>query len=125
MSKKKKKEKEQVYRKKLIPEKKPNRSIAGDIVLYLFLVLVALIMAFPIVYAVGSALKPLDELFKFPPTILPKHPTLDNFSDLFVTMGKSWVTFTRYLFNTVFITFMGTSGTPAGRFHGGLCAGKI
>ena len=25
-------------------------------------------------------------------------------------MGKSWVTFTRYLFNTVFITFMGTFG---------------
>ena len=25
-------------------------------------------------------------------------------------MGKSWVTFTRYLFNTVFITFVGTAG---------------
>ena len=110
MSKKKTNPSQEVYRKKLLRRRKPKRSIAGDIVLYLFLVLVALIMAFPIVYAVGSALKPLDELFKFPPTILPKHPTLDNFSDLFVTMGKSWVTFTRYLFNTVFITFMGTFG---------------
>ena len=110
MSKKKKKEKEQVYRKKLITRRKPNRSIAGDIVLYLFLIVVAFIMAFPIIYAVSSALKPLDELFKFPPRIFPQHPTLDNFSDLFVTMGKSWVTFTRYLFNTVFITLVGTAG---------------
>ena len=109
MSKKKKKEKEQVYRKKLITRRKPNRSIAGDIVLYLFLIVVAFIMAFPIIYAVSSALKPLDELFKFPPRIFPQHPTLDNFSDLFVTMGKSWVTFTRYLFNTVFITLVGTA----------------
>lgn len=106
----KKEEKEQVYRKKLIKKRKPNRSIWGDLFLYLFLILVAIVMAFPIVYAVSSALKPLDELFKFPPTIFPKHPTLDNFSDLFVTMGKSWVTFSRYLFNTVFITFVGTFG---------------
>jgi ABC-type glycerol-3-phosphate transport system permease component len=67
-------------------------------------------MAFPIIYAVSSALKPLDELFKFPPRIFPQNPTLDNFSDLFVTMGNSWVTFSRYLFNTVWITFAGTFG---------------
>lgn len=101
---------EKPYRKKLIRRRKPNRSIAGDIFLYLFLLLVAFVMAFPIIYAVSNALKPLDELFKFPPRIFAQHPTLDNFSDLFVTMGKSWVTFSRYLFNTVFITFVGTLG---------------
>ena len=67
-------------------------------------------MVFPLVYAVNSALKPLDELFMFPPKIFAQNPTLDNFSDLFVTMGKSWVTFSRYIFNTVFITFVGTAG---------------
>ena len=111
MSKKKKtREMEKEYRKPLIKRRKPNRSIWGDIFLYLFLAFVALVMAFPIIYAVGSAMKPLDELFKFPPTILPQNPTFDNFSDLFVTMGKSWVTFSRYLFNTVFITAVGTAG---------------
>ena len=111
MSKKKKQETvEAVYHKKLIKRRKPNRSIAGDFFLYLFLVLVAVVMAFPIVYAVSNALKPLDELFKFPPKILAQNPTMDNFSDLFVTMGKSWVSFSRYLFNTVFITFAGTFG---------------
>lgn len=111
MSKKKKQETvEAVYHKKLIKRRKPNRSIAGDFFLYLFLALVAVVMAFPIVYAVSNALKPLDELFKFPPKILAQNPTMDNFSDLFVTMGKSWVSFSRYLFNTVFITFAGTFG---------------
>lgn len=101
---------EKEYHKKLIKRRKPNRSIAGDIALYVFLALVAFIMFFPILFAVNNALKPLDELFRFPPKILAQNPTLDNFSDLFVTMGKSWVTFSRYLFNTVFMTAAGTAG---------------
>lgn len=101
---------EKEYHKKLIKRRKPNRSIAGDLALYFFLALVAFIMFFPIIFAVSNALKPLDELFRFPPKILAQNPTLDNFSDLFVTMGKSWVTFSRYLFNTVFITAAGTAG---------------
>jgi len=100
----------QVYHKPLIKRRKPNRSVSGDIALGIFLALVAVIMVFPIVYAVSSALKPLDELFMFPPRIFPRRPTINNFSDLFVTMGKSWVTFSRYLFNTVFITAVGTAG---------------
>ena len=112
MSKDKKKDKNVVkeYHKPLIRRRKPNRSVGGDIVLYIFLALVAFIMAFPIIFAVANALKPLDELFKNPPRIFALHPTLNNFSDLFVTMGKSWVTFTRYLFNTLFITAAGTIG---------------
>ncbi|MCR5278166.1 MAG: carbohydrate ABC transporter permease [Lachnospiraceae bacterium] len=101
---------EKPYRKKLIRRRKPNRSIGGDVVLGIFMVLMALIMVFPIVYAVEAALKPLDELFMFPPRVFAKHPTTDNFTDLFVTMGKSWVTFSRYLFNTVFMTAVGTAG---------------
>ncbi len=111
MSKKRKeKDIEKKTHKRLIRRRKPNRSIWGDIFLYLYLLFVAGVMVFPIVYAVSSALKPLDELFMFPPKIFPQNPTLDNFSDLFVTMGKSWVTFSRYLFNTVFITAVGTAG---------------
>ena len=49
-------------------------------------------------------------MFRYPPRILAQNPTLDNFSDLFVTMGKSWVTFSRYLFNPVFMTAAGTAG---------------
>lgn len=107
---KKEKNAEVKNRVKLLKKRQPNRSRIGDFFVYLFLFLVALAMVFPLVYAVNSALKPLDELFMFPPKIFAQNPTLDNFSDLFVTMGKSWVTFSRYIFNTVFITFIGTAG---------------
>ena len=100
----------EVPKKHLITRRHPNRSIAGDIVIYLMLLLVAVAMVFPLVYLVGSSLKPLDELFRFPPPVWPSNPTMDNFSDLFVTMGQSWVPFSRYLVNTLFITVVGTFG---------------
>ena len=97
-------------RKRLVKRRRPNRSLAGDLGIYFMLAAVACLMAFPLVFAVSSALKPLDELFRFPPTIFPQHPTTDNFSDLIVTMGQSWVPFSRYILNTVFITAVGTFG---------------
>lgn len=103
-------EKETKHKLKLLKRRKPNRSRVGDFFVYLFLVAMAIAMAFPLVYSINSALKPLDELFKVPPTIFALNPTLDNFADLFVTMGKSWVPFSRYIMNTVFITVAGTAG---------------
>lgn len=107
-----KKIKEQKVKKipKILKKRQPNRSRIGDFFLYIFLILVAVAMIFPMVYAINSALKPLDELFMFPPKIFAQNPTLDNFSDLFVNMGKAWVPFSRYVFNTVFITAAGTFG---------------
>ncbi|MBQ8072323.1 MAG: carbohydrate ABC transporter permease [Clostridia bacterium] len=103
-------EKIQVPKKHLITRRHPNRSIAGDIGIYLMLFIVGFLMVFPLLFLVGSSLKPLDELFRFPPPVWPQHPTTDNFSDLFVTMGQSWVPFSRYLINTVLITAVGTFG---------------
>ena len=49
-------------------------------------------------------------LFMFPPRFYVIHPTFDNFKDLVTLMGDSWVPFSRYIFNTVFITLCGTLG---------------
>ena len=105
------------FRKMFYPEdiKLPMLLIAVSdfscsLIIYFLLFLIALAMVFPLVFAVSSALKPLDELFLFPPKVFAQNPTMDNFQDLFVTMGKSWVTFSRYIFNTVFITVVGTAG---------------
>lgn len=110
MKKKKKDVVEKQYKPKMIKRRKPNRSIVGDLFIYLMLFAIAVMMVFPMVFAINSSLKPLDELFLFPPKVFAQNPTLDNFQDLFVTMGKSWVTFSRYIFNTVFITAAGTAG---------------
>ncbi|MBQ1849865.1 MAG: carbohydrate ABC transporter permease [Lachnospiraceae bacterium] len=106
-----KKEKEtEVVKHPLIQRRKPNRSVGGDIGVYIFLLLVGLLMIYPLVFAINMALKPMDELFMFPPKLFARNPTLDNFSDLFVNMSKSTVAFSRYVFNTVLITVAGTAG---------------
>ena len=90
--------------------RKPNRSFWGDFGIYTMLAIIAVAMAFPLVFSIAASLKPLDELFRFPPKVFPDHPTFDNFSDLIVTMGQSWIPFSRYLINTVVITLVGTLG---------------
>ena len=84
--------------------KKLNRSGAGNFLGILFLVVIACFMVLPMVYAVGNSFKPMDELFKFPPTLFPQRWVTTNYTDLFVLMGNSWVPFSRYFFNTLFIT---------------------
>ena len=88
-----------------------NRSAGGDAGITVILTLFGAFMFLPMYYVVIQALKPLDELFMFPPRFYVIKPTLKNFSDLFTLMGDSWVPFSRYIFNTVFITVCGTIGT--------------
>ena len=87
-----------------------NRSAGGDTGITIILTLFGAFMFLPMYYVVIQALKPLDELFMFPPRFYVIKPTLKNFSDLFMLMGDSWVPFSRYIFNTVFITICGTIG---------------
>lgn len=94
-------------RKKLI-KRRQNRSLTLDIVLNLILLLFACFMALPFVYAICQAFKPMEELFVFPPTFFVRNPTLENFSDLFLLMGQSWVPFSRYILNSLLVTGLGT-----------------
>jgi ABC-type glycerol-3-phosphate transport system permease component len=87
-----------------------NRSAGGDTGITIVLTLFGAFMFLPMYYVVIQALKPLDELFMFPPRFYVIKPTLKNFTDLFTLMGDSWVPFSRYIFNTVFITICGTVG---------------
>jgi ABC-type glycerol-3-phosphate transport system permease component len=94
----------------ILKKRKPNRSRLGDVGVYFFLALFGVFFIVPLLFAVNNAFKPLDEIFLFPPKLFVNKPTLDNFADLFVLMGKTWVPFSRYIFNTVFITSVGTGG---------------
>ena len=89
---------------------RPNRSRAGDYFIFCLLLLFGSFFAFPLVFAINNAFKPLNELFLFPPRLFVINPTLNNLQDLFILMSRSWVTFTRYIFNTAFITVVGTIG---------------
>ncbi len=87
-----------------------NRSVGGDAGITFFLVIMGAFMFLPLLYVVLQALKPLDELWMFPPRFYVINPTLQNFGDLFSLMSDSWVPFSRYIFNTVFISVVGTAG---------------
>jgi len=96
--------------KKLVGGKRLNRSYGGDAFIYSILTIFGLFFAFPLVFNINHAFKPLNEIFLFPPNVFVRNPTMNNFQDLFIIMSKSWVTFSRYIFNTVFITAAGTIG---------------
>jgi len=91
-------------------QKQLNRSMAGNALLFGLMIICGLFMVLPLVMIVNNALKPLDELYQFPPKIFVRNPTLENFSDLFVLMNDSWVPFSRYIINTIIITGGGMVG---------------
>lgn len=94
----------------VLNKKRLSRLVGGDILIFLFLAVLGLCMALPMVYAVSSSLKPLDELWIFPPRFFPANPTMENFSDLFLVMSNASIPFSRYVFNTILIAVLGTIG---------------
>ena len=87
-----------------------NRSAGGDLGITIMLVLLGAFMFLPMVYVVMQSLKPLDELWMFPPRFFVRKPTFKNYRDLFMLMNTSWVPFSRYIFNTIFTSIAGTFG---------------
>ncbi len=98
--------------KKIVIRKKHhlNRSFGGDMCVNLMLIIFGAFMFLPMVYAISQSLKPLDELWMFPPRFLVRNPTFKNFGDLFRLMSTSWVPFSRYIFNTALVSVGGTFG---------------
>ena len=96
-----------------------SRSAGGDAGITVLLTLLGIFMVLPMVYVLMQSLKPLDELWMYPPRFYVMNPTLNNFKDLFVLMNDSWVPFSRYIFNTVFTSVAGTFGHL---FIASLCA---
>ena len=77
----------------------------GNIIVFLFLTVLGIFMALPIYLAFLMAFKPEQELFVFPPKLYTLNPTLDNFRNMLHDLSKSeLVPFSRYFFNSVFVT---------------------
>jgi ABC-type glycerol-3-phosphate transport system permease component len=70
---------------------------------YLIITLLALFTVLPIVYMVSTALKPLEEMFLYPPRFFVRHPTLRNFAELLLAIDALSVPFVRYVFNSLFV----------------------
>ncbi len=91
--------------KKLRESNRPaGRRYGGTVISFLFLTVLGLFMAFPIYLTVVMSVKPVEELFVFPPKLYAIRPTLDNFRDMFAAVRQNRVPFSRYVFNSVFVT---------------------
>ena len=70
--------------------------------LYLLLSAIALGMLFPLLWLIGTSLKsPSENIFSFPPQLLPSEPTLENFRVVWQTYP-----FGRYLFNSTIVALL-------------------
>ncbi|MDI7248197.1 MAG: carbohydrate ABC transporter permease [Bacillota bacterium] len=96
-------------RKKRFP--RHRRLKWGRVMLYVFMTAVAAFMAMPIIYLVSSAFKPIEELFVFPPRFFVQHPTTRNFVELLLAVSGSSVPFSRFAFNSVFVSSVTVLGS--------------
>lgn len=85
-----------------------NVARIGRIVTFIVIFAFGIFMALPLIYSILQSLKPFDELFIYPPKFFPKRPSFDNYVDLFSITSNSWVPFSRYIFNSVWVTVVST-----------------
>ncbi len=87
-----------------------SRSRAGSVVMFLFLLLFAAFSALPILLIFVQSVKPLNELFVYPPKFYVVSPTFNNFRQLGSVMSDSMVPLSRYVFNSALVSVVGTVG---------------
>jgi multiple sugar transport system permease protein len=85
-------------------------ALLGKIFFYALLLLAAVIFAFPFLWMLSSSFKPTDEIFLFPPNLIPSAPSFQNFRDVF-----EQAPFGRYMLNTFFVA--GTVTVVSLLFH--------
>lgn len=76
----------------------------SKILVYIVLLMLVTFTSLPLVAMICRAFMPLEELFIYPPRIFVRNPTLENFSDLFISLDSSDVPFTRYIYNSLITT---------------------
>ncbi|MCL2276736.1 MAG: carbohydrate ABC transporter permease [Treponema sp.] len=82
----------------------PTKFHISQLKFYLVILPVALFMTLPIIYILNQAFKPLDELFRFPPTFIVERPTLRNFRMIFDLTSGTGIPMSRFLVNTLVVT---------------------
>ena len=55
----------------------------GKIAVHLILLLGAVSMLLPFIWMLATSFKPPEEVITWPPTFIPKHPTIENYIEAF------------------------------------------
>ncbi len=82
-----------------------QKFLVKNIGTYLLLIAIASIVLFPLLWLIGTAFKsPTEDIFTFPPQILPQQPTLNNFKTVWQTYP-----FGQYLTNSAIVAVLTVS----------------
>ncbi len=97
------------YKYRLANPKKSNvnkftRSKFGNFMCMFVIVAAGLFSMLPLIYAIVTSFKPIDELLIFPPTFFVRRPTTVNYVALPGLLSSLSVPLSRYIFNSLFIT---------------------
>ena len=84
----------------------PKHFSGGQLKFYIILVPLSLFMILPVIMIINRAFMPLGELFAFPPHIIARNPTLNNFESLFALSSTTGVPLSRYLLNSCIVTVL-------------------
>lgn len=103
----------------------PQSRSAAKVSSGLLLVALCFLSAFPLAWMVLTAFKPFDEIYSFPPTLLPVSPTLSQFTKLFgvssgfamMLLNSAVVTLSTTVITMVLASMAGF-GLAKGRFRG-------
>ena len=79
----------------------PSYFHASQLKFVLLMLPMLIVTILPIIYIISHALKPLSELYAYPPRIFASRITWDNFRNLFLAASQTGVPFIRYVFNSV------------------------
>lgn len=88
--------------------KRFNRSKFGTFMYLLLIISAGLFSVLPLIYCVCTSFKPLDELLVFPPRFFVHRPTFQNYKILPDLLSNLQVPLSRYVFNTLFVSIVGT-----------------
>lgn len=86
-----------------------SRSLGGTIMIFVFLAIIGAFMILPIFYSIVQSLKPIDEIFAYPPKFFVRNPTFDNYRQVFKLTDNLSVPFLRYLANSIVVSVVGTT----------------
>ncbi len=85
---------------------RPFKFDGTNTLLFALMVGLSLLFMFPFFWTVSSSLKAIDELFVFPPQLLPKSPQWNNYARVLEAQP-----FLRWAWNSLFVVVLSTAGT--------------
>ncbi len=88
--------------------RKSIRDLLSNVIVHAIILTLSLILMIPFAWMISTALKPIEQVFEFPPSIVPRPVLVENF-----WIGWTRVDMTRYLLNTLYIAAVAIIGVTA------------